>query len=97
MQTGVPSEYTRMILFQTDEWNQGLDAITIQGVCIWKRFCVFKLLTFTMIICDKLSPNLSGTLDKPPKVYFFHSAITDHSCRFFFPCYTDFSLFSMDL
>lgn len=31
MRTEVPSEYTRMILFQTDVWNQGPDAITIQG------------------------------------------------------------------
>lgn len=43
MQTGVPSEYTRVILFQTDAWNQIPGAITVQGVCSWRQFCFFKV------------------------------------------------------
>ena len=34
MQTGVPSEYTPMILVQSDHGDQGMDLVIIRGVCI---------------------------------------------------------------
>lgn len=43
MQTGVPSEYTRMILFQTDSWNHGPDAITIQGKEAYDKSSTLKM------------------------------------------------------
>ncbi|XP_021716550.1 uncharacterized protein LOC110684405 [Chenopodium quinoa] len=50
MQTGVLSEYTRMILFQTDVWNQGPDAITIQGKEAYEKSSLQKMINSQKII-----------------------------------------------
>ncbi|XP_021865385.1 uncharacterized protein [Spinacia oleracea] len=64
MQTGVPSEYTRMILFQTDEWNQGLDAITIQGKEAYDKSSLQKMIKSQKIILLQILGVGFGDLEK---------------------------------